>query len=143
MSDTFAYRSGPRETSTYEIASGTVVEVGELLKLSSGKVLAMATSTDNLTFVGVAAEAHGATDPSGSIQVYRPNNMTVFEYALNAATDITVEDALQYNAARTLKKSTTDAIANAVKSKLQATSVLCTFRLKHATGNGDGVGDAS
>lgn len=143
MADKFFYRSGPKEVRRIPIGSGTAVEVGDLVKLSSGKAVLMATTTDNLDFQGVAAEAHGSTDPSGSLSIYVPNPLTVFEYDLNAATDITFGDALQYNAAKKLKKSTTDPIATAVESKLSASNVLCAFRLINKTGNTAMVGDAS
>lgn len=144
MADNFAYRSGPKELRQIPIASGTVVAVGENVKLSSGKAVLMAATADNLDFQGVSAEAHGALDPSGSIGVYIPNPLTVFEFNLDAATAITFGDALQYGGgAQTLKKSTTDPIFTAVESKLAATSILCVARMTHKTGNTDLIGDAS
>lgn len=143
MSDKYNYRSGPKDVEFIAIASGTVVEIGDLLKLSSSKAAKMATSTDNLTFCGVAAAAHGATDPSGTIAVYVPNLQTVFELTLDASTAITWGDRLQYNAAKTLKKSTTDGIALAVESKLSATTVRVKFLVPNTTGNTSRVADAS
>jgi hypothetical protein len=143
MANTFNYRSGATDVVRVPIASGTVVEIGELLKLSSGRAVKMATSTDNLTFIGVAEEAHRAVDPSGSISVSRPNLQTVYEYTLDAATEITYGDVLQWNADKTRKKSTTDAIAIAVRSQLAATTALCMFRPIQAAGNLCDLGDAS
>ncbi len=143
MADKFNYRSGPAQIQRLPIASGTVVEIGELLKISSGKVLKMATSTDNLTFIGVAADAHAATEPSGTIGVYFPHPMTVFEYDLNAATSVVAFDNLQFNADKTLKVSGTDAIATAVESKLTATTVLVAFKIPNVSGAIRFVGDAS
>lgn len=143
MADKYTYRSGPKEVEFIPIASGTVVEIGDLLKLSSGKAVVMATTTDNLDYCGVAAEAHGATNPSGSLAVYPPNADTVFEYTLDASTAITWGDRMQYNASKTLKKSTTDGIALAVESKLSATSVRVKFLIPLKTGNTSRVADAS
>lgn len=143
MADKYAYRAGPKSTEDIPVASGTSIEVGDLLKLSSGKAVVMATTTDNLDFVGVAATAHGATDPSGTIAVYAPNAETVFEYDLDASTAITWGDRLQYNATKKLKKSTTDGIALAVESKLAATAILCKFLLSAKTGNTSRIADAS
>lgn len=143
MSDGFYFRKGYELFWSFPIASGTVVAVGDLLKSSTGKAVAMAATTDNLDFIGAAKSAHGATDGSGTIQVWLPLPVMIFEYPLDAATDITVGDALQWNAAQALKKSATDAIASAVESKLQATTIRCVFRTPSATstnlrlGNGD------
>jgi hypothetical protein len=143
MADKYTYRSGPKDVEFIPIASGTVAEIGDLLKLSSGKCLKMATTTDNLDFCGVAAAAHYATDPSGTLAVYVPNLETVFEYDLDASTAITWGDRLQYNAAKTLKKSTTDGIALAVESKLGATKVRVKFLVPAKTGNTNRIADAS
>lgn len=134
--DVFSYRSGPSIVRRMPVASGTVVYAGDLLKLSSGKVLKMATTTDNLAFCGVAAEQHRSTDPSTTIGVYLPLPMTVFEYALNSATDCTIGDELQWTADQTLKKSATAPIAMAIESRLQAsTGLLVMFKLpQHTTG---------
>jgi hypothetical protein len=143
MSNKFNYRSGPKDVDRVPVASGTVIDVGDLLKLSSGKAVRMATTTDNLTFLGVAEEAHTAEDPSGSISVAVPNGLTKYEYDLDAATAMAYGDALQYNAVKTLKKSATDAIALCVKSELAATTVLCKFRLNAVVAVGGILADAS
>lgn len=145
MSDYFGYRKGAELFWTWPIASGTVVEAGDLLANSSGKAVRMATTTDNLNFIGAAASAHAATDPSTTIQVHMPVPVNVFEYALNAATDITIGDALQWNDEQKLKKDTTDPIATAVESKLAATTIRCIFRMPAATSTQIrlGTGDAS
>ena len=141
MADGFYYRSGPVIVRRYPIASGTVIEVGDLVKDSSGKLALMATSTDNLSFVGVAAEAHAAGDASGSIGVYLPIPGAIFEYDLNAATDVVIGDELQYNAAKKLKVSSTDPIAVAIESKLTAANVLVTFKLTQSANGLDFAGD--
>lgn len=133
--DVFAYRSGPAVVRRMPVASGTVIYAGDLLKLSSGKLAKMATSTDNLAFVGVAAEQHRSTDASGTIGVYLPHPMTIFEYTLNASTDVVVGNELQWNADQTLKVSATAPIACAIESKLAATTVLVALKLpQHTTG---------
>ena len=143
MADYPAYKAGPKEVEFVPVGSGVSIEIGDLLRLTSGKATRMTAVGDNLTFIGVAAEAHGTSDPSGTIAVYPPNAQTVFEYNLDSATAITYGDALQFNTRQALKKSTTDPIATAVESKLAATSVKVKFRIPHLTGNQDRVGDAS
>lgn len=135
MSDGFYYRKGPYGEQVWPVpvASGTTIEIGDLLKLSGGKAAAMATTTDNLDFIGSAAAAHASTDASGTIAVYMPLPAMIFEYPLNAATDITIGDGLQWNAAQKLKKATSARIATAVESKLQATTIKCVFGLPAAT----------
>lgn len=145
MSDGFYFRKGRELFWSWPIASGTVVEVGDLLKNSSGKAARMATTTDNLNFIGPAHSAHGTLDASTTIQVWLPIPVMIFEYPLNAATDITIGDALQWNAAQALKKSATTPIATAVESKLAATTIRCVFRMPAATSTQIrlGTGEAS
>lgn len=147
MADGFYYRKGPDREQVWPVpvASGTVIAIGDILKISTGKALVMVTTTDNLSFFGTAAQAHSSTDASGTISVYMPMPYMVFEYPLNAATDITIGDALQFNAAQVLKKSATTPIATAYESKLQATTIRCVFRMPAATSTNLrlGTGDAS
>lgn len=147
MSDGFYYRKGPDREQVWPvpIASGTVVAIGDILKLSTGKAVVMVTSTDNLDFIGTAAQAHASTDASGTISVYMPLPTMVFEYPLDASTAITIGDALQFNAAQKLKKSATGSIATAYESKLSATTIRCVFRMPAATSSHVrlGTGEAS
>ncbi len=143
MADSYKYRGGSKRVEEIPVASGTVIEIGNLLKLSSGKVVVMAATADNLDFCGVAEQAHGALDPSGTLAVGVPNVETTYEYTLDAATDVTWGDRLQWSTGHKLKKSTTDGIAIAVQSKLQATTILCKFLLPAKTGNTNRIADAS
>lgn len=145
MSDGFYFRKGAELDWSFPIGSGVVVEIGDLLNITGGKATRMTATSDNLTFIGAAKSAHGSTDGSGTIQVYMPLPVMVHEYPLDAATDITIGDALQWNAAQKLKKSVTDAIATAVESKLAATTIRCVFRMPAATSTQIrlGTGDAS
>lgn len=145
MSDGFYFRKGYELFWTWPIGSGTVVEIGDLLKNSSGKAARQATTTDNLDFIGPAKGAHASTDASTTIQVWLPLPIMVFEYTLNAATDVVIGNALQWNAAQTLKVSATDPIATAVESKLAATTIRVVFRMPAATSTNIrlGTGDAS
>lgn len=145
MSDGFYFRKGFELFWTWPIASGTVIEIGDLLKNSSNRAARMATTTDNLNFIGPAKSAHASTDISGTIQVWIPVPVMVFEYPLNAATDINVGDALQWNAAQAVKKSATTPIATAVEAGLQKTTVRLVFRMPAATATQIrlGTGEAS
>jgi hypothetical protein len=60
----FAYNKSipARQPKEYEIATGTVIEMGEVVKLSSGKVVAVGDQDQDDPYLGVAAEPHdGAT----------------------------------------------------------------------------------
>lgn len=144
MSDGFYFRKGRELFWTWPIASGTVVEIGDLLKASSGKAARMATSTDNLNFIGPSRQGHASTDASTTIQVWMPIPVMTFEYPLDASTDITVGDFLQFNAAQKVKKSSSNRIGTAVESKLSATKIRLVFSLPAATAtNLRLVGEAS
>ena len=103
----------------------------------------MTSASENQTFVGVAAQAHASTDASGTINLYVPTPLAVFEYDLDASTDIAFLDALQVNGSQTLKKSTTDQVARAMEAKLSATKILATFVLPAGTSGIRLVGDQS
>lgn len=145
MSDGFYYRKGFELFWSWPIASGTVVEVGDLLKNSSGKAARMVSGAENLDFIGVAKSAHAATDTSGTIQVYLPVPVMIFEYPLDAATDVVIGNELAFNATQKLTKNATNPIATAVESKLQATAIRCVFRMPAASSTNIrlGTGDAS
>jgi hypothetical protein len=124
------------------------IEIGDHLKLSGGKVTPVATSTDNLTFIGVAKDAHPSTGNnavSGEITVSIPNMNAVYEIDLDAATDMTVGDniAMKASSEQDGTKSDTDSIATCVESKLQATSIRCVYKLQNVTGGLRFIGDAS
>ena len=138
MSNAFTKRTGFELNRAYPVGSGVLVEPGDLLKLSGGKVTAMAAASDNLTFIGKAVEAHQADLASGEMTVALANGNTIYEYDLDAATDITVNDELAFNDKQSLTKSTTDPIAVAVESKLQATSIRCVLKMPAVM-----IGDAS
>ncbi len=145
MSDGFYYRKGYELFWTWPIGSGTVIEVGDLLKVATAKAARMVSAGENLDFIGAAKSAHGALDASGTIQVWLPLPIMIFQYPLDAATDIAVGDALVWNAAQKLAKNATNPIATAVEAGLQLTTVRCVFRMPAATSTNIrlGTGDAS
>jgi len=129
MSNKFRYVSGVETLKALPVVSGAVIDVGAGLKLSGGFVEAVAATTDNLAFIGVAKEAHRAVDPAGLITVSLPNASAMWESDLDAATDIAVGDALQLYPISGLKKSATDAVAVAMEAKLGATKIIHLFKL--------------
>lgn len=143
MANKFYYREGPKLLTKAPVGSGVQIEIGEMLKISSGKVTPVATSTDNLAFCGLAAERHSTTDASTTIQMYMPLPNTVFEIDLDAASDLVIGGQLQIEDSQTLTVSTTDAIASTIESKLQATAAMCVFKLPQHTNGFKLVGDAS
>jgi len=147
MSDFTGYRlRGEELICSMPIASGSVVEVGDMLKLSGGNVERMGATTDNLVFIGVAVEAHAATDSADRIGVALRNAQVQYKYPLEAATTVAIGDLLQANTTsphNTLTKSATDAIAMAVKEGTSITAVEVVFLLPAQTGAIRLVGDAS
>lgn len=142
MSNAFKHFSGNETLEVIPVASGTVIDVGDHVMLSGGKVVRVASAGNNLTFIGYAKEAHRATDPSGGILVATPNLSELCMVELDAATDVVWGDELQLSGVQKLKKSDTDPVAVAAESKLAATSILCKYKIPD---NGDfgNVGDAS
>lgn len=114
----------------HDIASGVVVEIGDLVKTSGGTCLAAAATTDDLALLGVAKEAHGATDPATKISVAVANAHAVYLATLDSATSLNQGDLLQMNTAapsKKLTKSATDPVAMAIQkvtSALQAEVIL-------------------
>ena len=105
------------------VASGTVISVGDHVHEVSGKLQRMSAASDNLTFKGIAREAHHSTDPSTTILISLPQPLAVFEVELNTATTIAFGDELNWSAHQKAAKSTTDAIWVACESKLSATKI--------------------
>jgi hypothetical protein len=128
MGNIFPKRSGVELARAYPVASGQLIEPGDLIKLSGGQIMPMAAASDNLTHLGRAIERHETTQGSGEITIGLANGNVIYEYQLDSATDIAVNDNLQWATKQTLSKSDTDPIAVAVESKLQATYILCVLK---------------
>jgi hypothetical protein len=129
-----------------DIASGTVVEVGDLVKLSGGAVEACGATTDNLVFIGVAKEAHGASDGAGKISVALRNALAIYRIPLDAAASIGIGDNLQMYTSAPSKKltaSNTDAVASAVEKTSSSAYIHVVFSLPAKTSGPRYVGDAS
>lgn len=138
MGNIYPKRSGFEVTRAYPVASGQLIEPGDLIKLSGGQLMPMAAASDNLVFRGRAIERHETTGGSGEITIGLANGNVIYEYELDAATDITVDDELAWSTKQKLTKDTTDPIAVAVESKLQATYIRCIFKTPAKM-----IGDAS
>ncbi len=130
----------------HDIASGVVVEIGDLVKSSGGTVLACAATTDDLAFIGVAKEAHGATDPAGKISVALRNGAAVYLATLDAAASLNQGANLQMYTSAPSKKltaSNTDAVACAVQKTSSALTVEVVLMLPNKTSGPRLVGDLS
>lgn len=143
MANKFNYRAGPVLQRSVPVASGTVIEIGDLLRMSSGKAMTMRSAGDNLAFIGIAAARHSSIEASGTVEMFIPLPNTIFEYDLDASTALVFGGQLQTNGRQTLKVSTTDAIASVMESRLSATTALCVFKLPQHTNGLKLVGDAS
>ncbi len=145
MSDGFYFRKGFELFWSAAIGSGTVIEVGDICRLSSGKAARFASAGNNLDLIGPAKSAHGASDGSGTIQLWMPLPVAIFEYPLDTATTIVIGDDLAWSANQVLTKNSTNPIATAVEGGLLKTTIRCVFRMPAATSTNIrlGTGDAS
>lgn len=143
MANDFKYVRGTETLQALPIASGVVVEIGTHLKLSGGVVEPVAAATDNLAFIGVAKEAHRATDPAGKITVALPNAEAIYRVQLDAASTWVVGDLFQLNSTQKLAKNTTDPVAVAVNAGTSATEVEVMYLLPNTAAGLRFVGDAS
>ena len=128
------------------IASGIVVEVGDLVKISGGNIEPLGATTDNLVFVGVAKEAHASTDGAGFVTVAVRNAGAIYRCSLDQAATIAIGANLQAYTSdpeKTLTPSDTDPIAVCVKGGTSVTEVDVIFSLPGGTAVLDLVGDAS
>lgn len=128
------------------VASGVAIQVGEMVMISGGTIEPCGATTDNLKFIGVAKEAHAATEGARRISVAIRNAHSIYKVSLDAATTVAPGDLLQmYTSAPSTKlvKSATDAVAMAVKGGTSVTTVEVQFLLPAQTGSIRLVGDAS
>lgn len=143
MANDFKALRGVETLQALPIASGVVVEIGTHLKLSGGVVEPVAAATDNLAFIGVAKEAHRATDGAGKITVALPNAEAIYKVQLDAASTWVVGDLFQLSGTQKLSKNTTDAVAVAVNAGTSGTEVEVLYLLPNTTGGLRLIGDAS
>src|SRR6266850_2870027 len=107
------------------VASGAVIEIGDMVKTTGTVVLASAATTDDLTMIGVAKEAHGASDPASRISVAIRNSQAVYLANLDAAATVTIGELLQMYTSSPSKKltpSNTDAVACVIKPGTSVTT---------------------
>jgi hypothetical protein len=130
----------------HDIASGVAVDIGDLVKTSGGTCLRAAATTDDLALLGVAKEAHGASDPAGKISVAIANAGAVYLANLDAAASLNQGDLLQmYTSApyTKLTKSTTDPVAMAVEKTASKATVEVVLMLPFTAGSMRLTRDAS
>lgn len=128
------------------VASGTVIEIGDLLKFSGSTVEPMGATTDNLVFIGVAKEAHYATDPAALISVALPTATAVYRANLDAAASLAIGANLQaYTSApsKKLTASDTDSIAAAIQQTTSLATVEVVLKISNKAGGPRFVGDNS
>lgn len=101
------------------VASGTTVEVGDLISFESSAGVKLDAAAEDATFIGVSQtkSISGQTDP---LSVDMDG---LFEAAVESAS-YSIGDALSYNASNdTLEASTANTIAWAAETKASATSL--------------------
>lgn len=143
MANDFKSLRGTETLQALPIGSGVVVDIGDHLKLSGGLVTPVAAATDNLAFIGVAKEAHRATEGAGKITVALPNAEAIYKVQLDAASTWVVGDLFQLSGEQKLSKNTTDAVAVAVNAGTSATEVEVMYLLPNTAAGLRFVGDAS
>ncbi len=128
------------------VASGAVIEIGDMVKTTGTVVLACAATTDDLAFIGVAKEAHAATDPAGRISVAIRNANAIYQANLDAAASSTIGQLLQLYTSAPSKKltaSATDCVAMVVKATSSLATAEVALLLPAQTGSIRLVGEAS
>ncbi len=117
-----------------------------MVKTTGTVVLAAAATTDDLTMIGVAKEAHAATDPASRISVALRNGQAVYLAPLDAAATVTIGEMLQMYTSSPSKKltpSNTDAVACVVKAGTSVTQCEVVLLIPNVTNGPRFVGDAS
>ncbi len=128
------------------IASGTVIEIGDMVKYSGSAIEPMGATTDNLIFIGVAKEAHSATDPAGNISVALPTATAIYRAPLDAAASLEAGANLQAYTSDPEKKLTasdTDSIATTTQKTTSSAYVEVLLKIPAKTAGPRFVGDAS
>lgn len=128
------------------VASGVVIAIGDMVKTTGTVVLDSAATTDDLTMIGVAKEAHYATDPAGSISVAIRNGQAIYRANLDAAATVTIGELLQMytsSPAKKLTPSNTDAVAMVVKAGTSVLQCEVVLLIPNVTNGPRIVGDAS
>lgn len=144
--DGLLFLRGVEVIAQLSVASGTVIEIGDMLKLSGGNIEPMGATTDNLVFIGVAKEAHYATDGAALLAVALPTASAVYRANLDAAASLDIGNNLQaYTSApsKKLTASDTDSIASAIQKTASLTTVEVLLKIPYKTAGPRFVGDAS
>lgn len=144
--DGLLYLRGQELIEDMPVASGAVISVGMMVKTTGTVVLACAATTDDLAFIGVAKEAHYATDPAGSIAVAIRNAGAIYRANLDAAATVTIGELLQlYTSAPSTKltPSATDPVAMVVKPGTSVSQCEVALMIPAQTGSIRLVGEAS
>lgn len=140
------YLRGTELIEDLAIASGAVVNIGDMVKTTGTVVLASAATTDDLTMIGVAKEAHAATDPAGRISVALRNGQAIYLATLDAAATVTIGELLQMHTTHPsywLTPSNTDAVACVVKAGTSVTQAEVVLLIPNVTNGPRFVGDVS
>ena len=111
------------------VATATAVEIGDIIRIASNLGVVVTGATHNLTLYGVAMQAHVANSGAALIRCIKVDPNNVFEFPLDTATSVAFGDELQISGAQELKKSSTDPVANVIKTETSATVVRCTFKV--------------
>ena len=132
---------------SFPVAVGTTrtIDKGDICYMDTGDsdLIKVSGPTDNLHAHVIADEAQTATDPERFLRCIVPKYGDVFEFDLDASTQVQWGQRLQISDSQTLKVSPTDSVAcvvetDAILPKTGATQptvtkVLCTFRVVEQT----------
>lgn len=120
MSNTFSKKYAglrPQNIKAFPIASATVIEVGDWVKLSSGLIVRANVAADGATCLGRAVEAQGTGNVllNGKIAVELLDGVSSDKIALASAEAITAGDKLDIAGNQTLAVGATAPIAMAIE----------------------------
>lgn len=117
MSDLFTHKDGPGKIRHFlKDTSASTIEIGDLVYLSSGAIIAASTAQHNLNFIGVAwgASASGNDSP---VPVIIPTQQDAFAYPIATAATVTAGGEYQITGNQELTVSGTDPVAIAIRTE--------------------------
>lgn len=138
MVDTYRLRKGDPKSQVYpKDTTTTVIEVGDMVKIASGKISPVSAVTDNLALRGVAMTS-SAAGSSDEVTIYEASPNAEWDFDLDTATTVVADEEVAISAAQAVTKQTSDAVAVITEAGTSLTVARIKFKRPAAY-----VGDAS
>lgn len=126
------YLAGIRESVNVSlpVATATAIEVGDLLKLSSGLVTPVTAAGDDATVIGFAVEAKAANvaTQTGKITVALADGISRYKVKLAVAATVAVGDQLEIVSANSFVVGATDPVARVIEGGTSVSEVTAIFK---------------